>query len=798
VLWFEEGFLRLPGSGLFAQVLVFCFVASLCMQAGSQALAPARNEAASPPYAPKSPSRSAASGATATQGLIRLDLVVTDKSGSPVTGLEARDFTLLDNGQPNKVLSFQAFNGDSAKPDPPVAVILVIDTIDLPDRLASYEKQEVERFLRQNGGRLAHPVSIFGLSNAGLSTLAQPSADGNFLAEEIAHNKQLALARRALRSQRGEPLGSLTFEDPPALTALKALGEIATFQRKKPGRKLLLWVGPGWGTGSGKHFFSKLDREQLFDTIGWFSTLMREARLVLYSFSVGEADLVSLTMDAPITPNAALYQVFLKGVKSDREATIENLDRKVLAVQSGGRVLEPADDLRSDILHTGLTDRTPDFDLVNQINSCVEEADDFYALSFNPADTVHTDEYHDLKIEVRVPGLNAHTNTGYYDQPYFYDQPAPAVKQVTAEGLRQVLRADRSGRDGEVARQLSELELTERLSDEELSSLEATLRGAKARAELLALADASYFLDPPPTKVRGDKAPDSIEQQRLVALVADYLSRTSPKLPNFLATRTTTYYEETPEHYDETGRYRIDHQPLHWVSTSKATVLYRKGNEIVESATEKSKPPREQAVGLITEGTFGPILGAVNDAIATPGGLTWSHSEQDGGGSRAVFRYVIPQNRSRFQVGYCCLLGGDGNSAFQMLTGYHGEIAIDPRSGAILRLTLESDLPPTLPLIRSGVMVEYGPVEIGGKSYICPVKSVSISRSRTTKILTGFSDSFRIFGPYSTMLNDVTFDDYHMFRSEARVLSDFQPSSEDQSPGPGSLRPPGQVPPMPQ
>jgi hypothetical protein len=349
-----------------------------------------------------------------------------------------------------------------------------------------------------------------------------------------------------------------------------------------------------------------------------------------------------------------------------------------------------------------------------------------------------------------------------------------------------------------VARQLSELELTERLSDEELSSLEATLRGPKARAELLALADASYFLDPPATEVRGDKAPDSIEQQRLVALVADYLSRTSPKLPNFLATRTTTYYEETPEHYDETGRYRIDHQPLHWVSTSKATVLYRKGNEIVESATEKSKPPREQAVGLITEGTFGPILGAVNDAIATPGGLTWSHSEQDGGGPRAVFRYVIPQNRSRFQVGYCCLLDGDGNSAFQMLTGYHGEIAIDPRSGAILRLTLESDLPPTLPLIRSGVMVEYGPVEIGGKSYICPVKSVSISRSRTTKILTGFSDSFRIFGPYSTMLNDVTFDDYHMFRSEARVLSDFQPSSEDQSPGPGSLRPPGQVPPMPQ
>jgi hypothetical protein len=364
--------------------------------------------------------------------------------------------------------------------------------------------------------------------------------------------------------------------------------------------------------------------------------------------------------------------------------------------------------------------------------------------------------------------------------------------------LRQVLKADRSGRDGEVARQLSGLELTERVSDEELSSLEATLRGAKARAELLALADASYFLDPPATAVRADNAPDPTEQRRLVALVAAYLSQTNPRLPNFLATRTTAFYEETPEHYDATGRHRTDHQPLHWVSTSRATVLYRKSNEIVESPTEKPRQPKEKAVGLMTRGTFGSILGAVNDAIAIPGAFTWSHWEQDTGGPRAVFRYAIPQNKSRFQVGYCCLLDSDGTTAFRMLAGHHGEIAIDPGSGAILRLTLESDLPPMAPLIRSDVMVEYGPVEIGGKTYICPVKSVSISRSRTVKMLTGLSDSFRIFGPYSTMLNDVTFDGYHMFRSEARVLSGFEPSSEDQSPGPGSSRPPGQTPLKPQ
>jgi hypothetical protein len=61
-------------------------------------------------------------------GLVRLDVVVTDKSGKPIAGLEPRDFTLLDDGLPERILSFQAYDGITTRPDPPVEVILVIDT----------------------------------------------------------------------------------------------------------------------------------------------------------------------------------------------------------------------------------------------------------------------------------------------------------------------------------------------------------------------------------------------------------------------------------------------------------------------------------------------------------------------------------------------------------------------------------------------------------------------------------------------------------------------------------------------
>ena len=75
---------------------------------------------------------------------------------------------------------------------------------------------------------------------------------------------------------------------PPSLDALQALGAIATAERRKPGRKLLLWVGPGSGLGSGVYNEAPGPREDTFYTICWFSTLLREARIALYSFSVGE------------------------------------------------------------------------------------------------------------------------------------------------------------------------------------------------------------------------------------------------------------------------------------------------------------------------------------------------------------------------------------------------------------------------------------------------------------------------------------------------------------------------------
>jgi hypothetical protein len=66
----------------------------------------AQQGASSSPLPP--PPESATSSTGDSGRRITLDVVVTDKSGNPVPGLQQQDFTVLDDEQPQKILSFSA------------------------------------------------------------------------------------------------------------------------------------------------------------------------------------------------------------------------------------------------------------------------------------------------------------------------------------------------------------------------------------------------------------------------------------------------------------------------------------------------------------------------------------------------------------------------------------------------------------------------------------------------------------------------------------------------------------------
>lgn len=664
------------------------------------------------------------------EGLIKLDVTVTDSSGRPAAGLNAKNFRLLEDGREQRVLSFDAFTGSALGAEPPVKVILLLDTLQVPADLARDERNAVESFLRKDQGHLARPVSVFELTDSGLWTASHPATDGNVLAHEIEHN-ELTL----IRSNAGWHSSTGQFTSPVEM-ALKALGQITTDVRRRPGRKLLLWIGPGWGIGTGDAGNMKKESD-LFGTITWFSDLLREAHLVLYSFAVGGTD-----------HHGQLYEEYLAGASSANKANLMQLNRNVLAVQSGGRVIEGR------------------FDIEREIENCVRDDGPYYRISFDPFRAERLNEYHSLKVEVDEPGLSARTSTGYYDQPYYSTDQIPPPKRVSIEELQKILELDES--DAQKAKQLSGLELTERLSERRLDSLERIAHGKRTRQELRILTDASSFLKPPADEILNDAPPNKAAQLAMLALTSTYLKTTIHKLPDLFAKRTTTRYQETPMYLDTNSNY----QPLHETDSWATTIRYRNGHEVAETKPPKRKP---NAPELITYGVFGPALNGVLDAIDKNSGLEWVRWERGRQGRLAVFRYGVPTEASLRGVGLCCLPDGNGTESFNRYAGYHEEIAIDPESGAILRLVVRTDLKSTTPLTRSDIMVEYGPVDIGGTIYICPLRSVSIMRARSVRIFTDWDEWFRIYGPYSTLLNDVSFGGYHVFRSNSRILPEFTP-----------------------
>jgi hypothetical protein len=347
--------------------------------------------------------------------------------------------------------------------------------------------------------------------------------------------------------------------------------------------------------------------------------------------------------------------------------------------------------------------------------------------------------------------------------------PGFAANPISVEELEQLLAAAPTQGDAHVARKLSNLELTQRLNSVKLSRWLTALPGPKSQQALLALADMSAFLDLPPAEIPATAAPDSAAQRRMLSLSLDYISKTIRQLPNLFATRATTSYQESLwEHWTaESGVIR--YQPLHPAGRYSADVLYRDGGEEAHpDAPKHTKRP----TGLETSGEFGLLGTVLEDAVQSK--LYWSHWEQGAAGSVAVYRYAVPAEKSHYEVGSSWVRDAKGNRVvFQQFSGYRGEMAVEPSTGTILRLVLRADTKPTDPLIKADILVEYGPMVLAGKTYICPLRSVAVSVGAGTQTFSPQGQPApRLL---ETSLNDVAFERYHLFHADAKILNGYNP-----------------------
>jgi VWFA-related protein len=376
--------------------------------------------------------------------LVEVDVVARSK-GAPATGLTKEDFTLFDNGKPQKIAFFSIrsarASGPAAQAAPPLpagavsnrlerespgnTTALLIDQKNTPQAVQAFAIQRVVKFVetRRKGDRIG--IYTFG-KDGRLRAVQEISDDGELLSR----------AARSLKAQdpsyRDLDTGGMTPHAVEGFLALEfwerglgtkyVLDAMAHRLASVPGRKSLIWV-----TTSFPLFDPELGidfRPDMDDA----ARLLNDANTALYA--VDAHGLIGA-----LSGMIAMSNAESAGPQSQAQLRLQMTGR-------GGRNIDPFDAPGAGLNTMNmLADLTGGLVFYNKSNSIEESiraaADDgelTYTLGFYPAPAEQdgaSHNLHNLKVEVARRGVSVR-----YRQNYLATKtPAAANERPTLETL---------------------------------------------------------------------------------------------------------------------------------------------------------------------------------------------------------------------------------------------------------------------------------------------------------------------------------------------------------------------------
>jgi len=354
---------------------------------------------------------------------VNLDIDVTDASGNDVHGLTGKDFTVLENGQPQTPRSFREHRADeplasapvqpSLPPNtftnagPPETVrpldILLLDSLDTPVATQANLRQRMVEFTEKApaGTRIA----VFALSATGQLSMVQGfTTDQDLLKKAIkSHKLDLGIPpledtgqepdteaapepqqnRRAAKAMAPtEPKVDQTLECNHAAARVQytsiAFAQIARYVSGMPGRKNLIWyTGAFPGRMRDKQGTECYDsREDLSSA----DTLLEHSHVVVY----------------PVDPRA--LDIAAKDGPSSRIGRIqatEHLTMEAVAEQTGGKAFYNNNDLAA------------------AAAQAIDAGSNYYTINYAPTNQNWDTRRRNISVTVDQPGLTLVYKHGY-------------------------------------------------------------------------------------------------------------------------------------------------------------------------------------------------------------------------------------------------------------------------------------------------------------------------------------------------------------------------------------------------
>jgi hypothetical protein len=356
-----------------------------------------------------------------------------------------------------------------------------------------------------------------------------------------------------------------------------------------------------------------------------------------------------------------------------------------------------------------------------------------------------------------------------------------ANKKITVGQLEDLLHSlhQANKTDADVAAELKQVDLTEELTRSTMNSLVSFVPGPLSTEQIYVLEALSSMLPPPAADIPTTPAPDAAAQKAILDKANDYAAKTYAQLPALTATKTTLRFQDSMDVVRSSSGMHSSASEADTSfgvgATNNAYIRYINSTETpVESVNgaEKFSSGKDQTKwgpnGMIALQEPGPVLSTVLQEAETAEKINWLRWETVNGKQAAVFSFAVDKKKSRYGVNYCCfpdtdqsgllnysMAGGKGaapgntnatakgnlqtNTNFKNFKGtepYHGELFIDPDTGIVVRLITEVDFKPSDVVHQEDDRIDYGPVTVGGKALILPIKSII-----TTEVVPNGEDS---------------------------------------------------------
>jgi VWFA-related protein len=348
----------------------------------------------------------------ATTRLVVVDVVATDRKGELVRDLKVEDFTLLEDGKPQKISGFSFQRGDAAREveagtrggtfsnaprfkNVNSMNVILLDALNGNFAGRAYGRDELIKFLDK--GTLNQPTALYSLEEKltllhdfttdtkGLKALVLDFKPRGSTHVQDVYSAASPFSARAPSSSTTAHTMELTIG---ALTSLaRALGAYR-------GRKNLIWVSEGFPI-----------------------TLFPE---IIYD----DPTPMCSSCAAPIPPTVGQSTSFNLGLSKDFNAEVEKvanalMDAQVAVYPVDASGLQKDNHLNS--IHTmrSLADRTGGKafynrnDLDTSIRAGIEDGSTYYTLEYYPANKSWDGKFRVIQIKGH-PGLNLRYRQGYY------------------------------------------------------------------------------------------------------------------------------------------------------------------------------------------------------------------------------------------------------------------------------------------------------------------------------------------------------------------------------------------------